>query len=906
MSQPQAKAANGVNGSGPAKEAPVVPPKTTPAASSAAPAPVAQPESKHTPALATAGPTSDVSIDRSARATGPIEPGPQIAPNPVTQKKPIGELFENLEYGPAPEAADTANAWLNDHDREFGNFINNKWVKPEGRQYYETLNPATGDKLSRTIQSTQEDIDSAVAAAKAAQPAWAALPGHVRARYLYSIARHIQKHMRLLSVIESLDNGKPFRETRDSDVPIIARHFYHYAGWAQLMETEMQQWKPVGVVAGIVAWNFPLMLMAWKVAPALAMGNTVVMKPATYTRLSTLLFAEICAEAGLPPGVFNVLTGTGPMGSKLAEHPDVDKVGFTGSTSVGQKLRHLTAGTGKKISLELGGKSPFIVFENSDLDSAVEGVVDAIWFNQGQVCSAGSRALVHESIYAKFVAKVKARMAKLRLSDSLDKSTDIGAIVDPAQRKDVIRYVDIARAEGADVYQACACIPNKGCFYPPTLITNVDSTSTVVQEEIFGPVLVVMTFRTPKEAITLANNTRYGLGSSVWTENLSLALEVSLSIKAGTCWVNSHNLFDAAAGFGGYRQSGFGRDGGKEGLYEYVKPRWMGRPRPVIKDSTAPFGATVPQAPLNPNKSGPHSYSHLLGASNPAVPAVDRTYKLHIGGKQVRPDAPYVRAITDSKGAVLGQVPEGNRKDLRNAVEASHAAFPGWSLRAAHNRAQIVYYIAENLEVRREEFAALLSAMTGGSIEQGRAEVDASITRLFHWAAYADKYGGNVQETTLYGATVKIHEAVGPIGIVCPDESPLLGFVSLLAPAVVRGNTVTIVPSQKYPLAALDLYQVFDTSDLPGGVVNIITGSKDHIAKYMAEHQDLEAVWYFGTAEGSKYVEFAAADNLKRTWVNYGETRDWYDAEQGAGEEFLYHAVECKNIWMPMGEIFAN
>jgi aldehyde dehydrogenase (NAD+) len=279
---------------------------------------------------------------------------------------------------------------------------------------------------------------------------------------------------------------------------------------------------------------------------------------------------------------------------------------------------------------------------------------------------------------------------------------------------------------------------------------------------------------------------------------------------------------------------------------------------------------------------------------------------LYIGGKQVRPDAPYVRAITDTKGRTLGQVPEGNRKDLRNAVEAAHAAFPGWSLRAAHNRAQIVYYMAETLELRREEFASLLSNMPGQAIEQSRAEVDVSIDRLFHWGAYADKYGGSVQETTLYGATVKVHEAVGPLGIACPDECPLLAFVSLFAPAVVRGNTIVIIPSEKFPLAALNLYQVFDTSDLPAGVVNILTGPRDHITKYMAEHQDLEAVWYFGGVEGSKFVEYAAADNIKRTWVSYGEPRDWFDKQQGAGEEFLYQATESKNIWLPMGEIFAN
>jgi aldehyde dehydrogenase (NAD+) len=452
--------------------------------------------------------------------------------------------FLDLEYGPAPESPAVAYGWLDDHEREFGHFIDNQWVKPDGRKFYETKNPATGETLSKTIQGTKEDVDLAVASNVKAAESWSKLPGHVRARYMYSIARHVQKHARLIAVVESLDNGKTIRETRDFDVPTVARHMYHYAGWAQLKDTEMKEWGPVGVVGAIVPWNFPLMLLTWKVAPALAMGNTITVKPATYTRLSALLFAEICAEAGLPPGVFNVLTGGGAMGSMLADHPNVDKVGFTGSTQIGQLLRRLTAGSGKKISLELGGKSPFIVFDDADIDSAVEGVVDAIWFNQGQVCSAGSRLLVQETVYDKVISKVKRRMGTLRVGDSLDKCMDMGAVVDPKQRDTVSEFVEGARAEGADIYQACACFPTEsaGHFYPPTLITNVNTVSSVVREEIFGPVLVAQSFRTAKEAIKIANNCIYGLAGSVWSENISNAMEVAVSVKAGTMWINGHNV----------------------------------------------------------------------------------------------------------------------------------------------------------------------------------------------------------------------------------------------------------------------------------------------------------------------------------------------------------------------------
>jgi aldehyde dehydrogenase (NAD+) len=408
-----------------------------------------------------------------------------------------------------------------------------------------------------------------------------------------------------------------------------------------------------------------------------------------------------------------------------------------------------------------------------------------------------------------------------------------------------------------------------------------------------------MTFRGPEEAIKLANNTYYGLGASVWTENISLALECAVSIKAGTVWVNAHNLFDGAAGFGGYRESGFGRDGGREGLFEYVKPSWQTRPQVTLNFPTTEAIWTSESAQL----ALPAEAKTTLGV----VPTtINRTHKMYYGGKQARPDGNYSRPILSPEGKVLGEVGEGNRKDIRNAVRAAHKAAPGWGKRAAHNRAQICYYLAENLNVRLEEFASKIAAQTGRSLDDAREEVETSIERLFFYAAYADKYGGEVQETNLYGLTCKIHEAVGVIGIACPDEYPLLGFISLVAPALVRGNCVVAIPSPKYPLTACDLYQVLDTSDIPGGVINIITGCRETLTKTLSEHQDIQAMFYFGTQEGSRNVEFAAAQNMKRTWVNYGQTRDWMDVQQGQGVEFLQKCVEIKNIWVPMGELKAT
>ena len=818
----------------------------------------------------------------------------------------ILEIFKSMEYGPAPEAPDAVNAWLDEHNRKFGLFINNEWVTPKGAKFYSSINPSNGVLLAETTQAGQKEVDAAVAAAREAFGTWSKTPGVVRARYLYAIARNIQKHSRLLAVLESMDNGKPIRESRDIDVPLLSRHFYYYAGWAQLMETELRDYQSVGVVGQIIPWNFPLLMLAWKIAPAIAMGNTVVLKPASYTRLTALLFAEIVAEAGLPAGVVNVITGSSSAGSMIVTHPDVDKIAFTGSTDVGRTLRKQTAGSGKKLSLELGGKSPFVVFDDADLDGAVEGVVDAIWFNQGQVCCAGSRLIVQENVAAKFIQKLKNRMEHMRVGDPLDKSIDMGAIVDQSQWDTIDGWVKTGIAEGGECFQPNIQLPEKGLFYKPTLITGLDPAAATVQEEIFGPVLVSLTFRTPAEAIELANNTRYGLAASVWSDNINLALDVASKIKAGSVWVNCTNQFDGAAGFGGYRESGYGREGGREGLFEYLRPTWMDRPRPDFGLDTAKGMPTRP--PFDGKKWGEHipslpSAPTVDRKNGHSVPAVDRTPKMYIGGKQVRPDGAYTTTILSAKGKIVGQVGDGNRKDIREAVEAAHKArTSGWAMRHGFNRSQILYFIAENLDARNAEFVKRIMEMTGRTQKSAGAEVNASVERLFTYAAWADKYGGTVQETTLRGITVAVNEPMGVIGIACPDEMPLLGFISLMAPAIARGNSVVMIPSQKHPLSAMDFYQVLDTSDVPGGVVNIVTGDRDHLTKTLVQHEDVDSVWYFGSAEGSYHVENESAANMKRTWTGYGLPRDWMSREQGEGHEFLHESTQVKNIWVPTGE----
>ncbi len=771
----------------------------------------------------------------------------------------VRDIFDSMDYGPAPESASEALAWIAGHRGRFGHWIDGGWT--DVGQTFATMNPARAAHLADVTQGTVADVDQAVAAARRAQGKWARLPAHARAKYLYALARLVQKHARLFAVLETLDNGKPIRETRDIDIPLVARHFYYHAGLAQLRDQELPGMAPVGVCAAVIPWNFPLLMLAWKVAPALAAGNTVVLKPAEFTPLTALLFAEITREAGLPKGVLNIVTGDGATGAALVAHPDVDKIAFTGSTEVGRKIRQATAG--KALTLELGGKSPYIVFDDADIDSAIEGLVDAIWFNQGQVCCAGSRLLVQEGIADRFHEKLKRRMDGLRLGDPLDKCIDMGAIVDPSQLANIKSLV--AGSDGVIYHAACA-VP-EGCFYPPTLITGLGAASPLMQEEIFGPVLVSMTFRTPAEAVELANNTRYGLAASIWTENLNLALDMAPKIKAGVIWVNATNMLDAAAGFGGMRESGFGREGGWEGFEAYLKPAQKTKPLVEMHAVPAPKDAVVD--------------------------GLDRTAKLFIGGKQARPDGGYSTAIWSPKGRLLGHVGLGNRKDIRNAVEAAQAA-KAWAKTTAHARAQILYYIAENLSARAGEFATRIQDMTGKS---GTAEVEAAISTLFTYAAWADKYDGAIKAVPIRGVALAMNEAVGVVGAFCPDEAPLLGFVSVMAPLIAMGNTCVLVPSQAFPLSATDFYQVLETSDLPAGVVNIVTGSHRELAKPVAGHLDLDAVWSFSSSPISATIQIESAGNVKRTWVN--NARDWFSPDAHA---FLRAATEVKTIWVPYGE----
>jgi aldehyde dehydrogenase (NAD+) len=803
----------------------------------------------------------------------------------------VAEYFSSMEYGPAPEDDKAARAWLDEHANGFGHFIDGAFREPssasasgDDTHHFESREPATGRVLASIAQGDSVDVDAAVTAAHNALAGWQALGGAGRARHLYALARMVQRHSRLFAVLESLDNGKPIRETRDIDIPLVARHFLYHAGWAQLQDSELSGWQPLGVIGQIVPWNFPLLMLSWKIAPALAVGNCVVLKPAEFTPLTALLFAELAHRAGLPAGVLNVVTGDGRTGAALVDHPRIAKIAFTGSTEVGRLIRAATAGSGKSLTLELGGKSPFIVFDDADLDGAVEGVVDAIWFNQGQVCCAGSRLLVQEGVEARFVEKLKRRMDTLRVGHSLDKGIDMGAIIDEVQLERIKTLVEQGRSEGCEVYQPASLrMPDGGAFFPPTLVTKVAPASTLAQEEIFGPVLVTMSFRTPDEAVALANHSRYGLAASVWSETIGRALDIAPRLKCGVVWVNATNLFDAAVGFGGYRESGFGREGGREGIYEYLKPRAWTNLAIRSKESAA---------------AG--SGGHVSTAVGVNVSTMDRTAKLFIGGKQARPDNGGSRVVRAPSGAIVGEVGDGNRKDIRNAVAAARSA-EKWSQATTHNRAQVLYYLAENLSAREDEFKRQLMLRAGLDEQQAEREVQASITRLFTYGAWADKFDGAVHTPPLRGVALAMHEPIGVIGVVCPDEAPLLGFVSLVAPALALGNRLVVAPSEACPLMATDFYQVAETSDVPAGALNIVTGERAALAKTLAQHDDVDALWSFAGADISTLTERESVGNLKRTFVDHGRLFDWHDAST-EGLPFLRQAVQVKNIWIPYGD----
>ncbi|KAM8790274.1 aldehyde dehydrogenase family 16 member A1 [Rhynchonycteris naso] len=800
----------------------------------------------------------------------------------ATRAEPCArEIFNTLEYGPVPESHACALAWLDTQDRCLGHYVNGKWLKPENRNSVPCQDPITGETLASCLEAQAEDVAAATEAAKTALANWSGLPGASRAQNLTRLAKMIQKHQRLMWTLESLVTGRAVREVRDRDVPLAQQLLQYYAVQAHIQEEALAGWEPMGVIGLILSPTFSFPEMMWRICPALAVGCTVViLVPPGFP--TPLLLAQLAGELGPFPGILNVISGPASLGPVLASQPGVQKVAFCGAVEEGRVLRRTLASTGPELGLALGTESLLLLTEAADVDSAVEGIVDAAWSDRN---AGGLRLLIQESVWGETVRRLQARMARLRVGRGLDGAVDMGAR--GAAAHDLAQlYVQKAQSQGAQVFQA-GDVPSDSPFFPPTLISDLAPASPCTQAEVPWPLVVASPFRTAKEALAMANGTPRGGSASVWSERLGQALELGYGLQVGTVWINAHSLRDPAVPSGGCRENGSSWHGGLDGLYEYLRPSGTAARLPYLsKDlNYDTFGLAVPSTlPAGP-ETGP----------SPAPP-----YGLFVGGRFQAPGARSSRPIQDSQGHLHGYVAEGGAKDIRGAVEAAQQAAPGWVGQSPGARAALLWALAAALE-RRESTLTSRLERDGAEAKAAKAEVELSIRRLRAWGARAQAQSHSLQVAELRGPVLRLREPLGVLAIVCPDTWPLLAFMSLLAPALAYGNTVVLVPSGTCPIPALEVCQDIATL-LPGGLVNVVTGDRDHLTRCLALHQDVQALWYFGSAQGSQFVEWASAGNLKPVWVNMGFPRAWNQEAEGAGPELELRAARTKALWLPMGD----
>ncbi|XP_032695203.1 aldehyde dehydrogenase family 16 member A1 [Lontra canadensis] len=800
----------------------------------------------------------------------------------ATRARPSArEIFTTLEYGPVPESHACALAWLDTQDRHLGHYVNGKWLKPEHRNSVPCQDPITGESLASCLQAQAEDVAAAVEAAGTAFETWSGLPGASRAQHLVRLAKMIQKHQRLLWTLESLVSGRAIREIRDGDVPLAQQLLQYHAIQASTQEEVLAGWEPMGVIGLILPPTFSFLEMMWRICPALAVGCTVVVlvPPASPT---PLLLAQLAGELDSFPGILNVVSGPASLGPILASQPRVQKVTFCGTVEEGRALRRSLAGRGAELGLALGAESLLVLTEAADVDSAVEGVVDAAWSDRN---AGGLRLLIQESVWDETMRRLGERMARLRGGRGLDGAVDMGARGAAAQDL-AQRYVREAQSQGAQVFQA-GDVPSESPFFPPTLVSDLPPASPCMQAEVPWPVVVASPFRTAKEALAVANGTPRGASASVWSERLGQALELGWGLQMGTVWINAHGLRNTQVPAGGCKESGSSWHGGPDGLYEYLRP--SGTPARLSYFSENlnydTFGLAVPSTlPAGP-ETGP----------SPAAP-----YGLFIGGRFQAPGSRSSRPIQDLQGNLHSYVAEGGAKDVRGAVEAAHQAAPGWVGQSPGTRATLLWALASALE-RRESALTSRLERHGVKLKDAQAEVKLSARQLRAWGARAQAQGHVLQVAELKGPVLRLREPLGVLAIVCPDEWPLLAFVSLLAAALAHGNTVVLVPSGACPIPALEVCQDM-AALLPAGLVNVVTGDRDHLTRCLALHQDIQALWYFGSAEGSQFVEWASAGNLKPVWVNRGCPRAWDQEAQGAGQELGLRAARTKALWLPMGD----
>ncbi|XP_007941027.2 aldehyde dehydrogenase family 16 member A1 [Orycteropus afer afer] len=798
----------------------------------------------------------------------------------ATTRVGIQEIFTTMEYGPVPESQACALAWLDTQDRLLGHYVNGKWLKPEQRSSVPCHDPVTGENLASCLQAQAEDVATAVEAAKAAFGNWSSLPGALRAQHLTRLAKMIQKHQRLLWTLESLVTGRAVREVRDRDVPLAQQLLQHHAGQAHTQEKALAGWEPVGVVGIILPPTFSFLEMMWRICPALAVGCTVVVlvPPASPT---PLLLAQLAGELGCFPGLLNVLSGPASLGPVLASQPGVQKVAFCGAIEEGRALRRTLAGGGAELALALGMESLLLLTDTADVDSAVEGVVDAAWSDRSP---GGLRLLVQESVWDETMRRLQARMKQLRSGWGLDGAVDMGAR-GAAAHDQAQSYVREAQSQGAQVFQA-GDVPTDSPFFPPTLVSHLPPAAPCAQGEVPWPLVVASAFRTAKEALAVANGTPRGGSASVWSERLGQALELAYGLHVGTVWINAHGLSDPAVPTGGCKESGSSWHGGPDGFHEYLRPPTTPARLPCLCEELNydTFGLAVPSSlPAGP-ETGP----------SPAPP-----YGLFVGGRFQAPGSRSSRPIRDPHGSLHGYVAEGGAKDIRGAVEAAHQAAPHWAGQSPAARAALLWALAAALE-RRTSALALRLERQGVELKAARAEVELSVGRLRASGAPQDQ-GHIMRAAGLRGPVLRLQEPVGVLAIVCPEEWPLLAFVSLLATALACGNTLVMVPSGAFPVPALEVCQDMVTL-FPAGLVNVVTGDRDHLTRCLALHQDVQALWYFGSAQGSQFVEWASAGNLKSVWVNGGCPRAWDQEAEGAGPEFRLRATRTKALWLPMGD----
>uniref|UniRef100_A0A8C0LLW8 Aldehyde dehydrogenase family 16 member A1 n=1 Tax=Canis lupus dingo TaxID=286419 RepID=A0A8C0LLW8_CANLU len=751
---------------------------------------------------------------------------------------------------PFPNCLHLPQAWLDTQDRRLGHYVSGKWLKPEHRNSVPCQDPITGESLASCLQAQAEDVVAAVEVAGKAFENWSGLPGASRAQHLIRLAKMIQKHQRLLWTLESLVTGRAVREIRDKDVPLAQQLLQYHAVQACTQEEVLAGWEPMGVVGLILSPTFSFLEMMWRICPALAVGCTVVVlvPPASPT---PLLLAQLAGELGSFPGILNVISGPASLGPVLASQPRVQKVAFCGAVEEGRALRRTLAGRGAELGLALGTESLLVLTEAADVDSAVEGVVDAAWSDRS---AGGLRLLIQESVWDETMRRLQERMARLRAGRGLDGAVDMGArgaaAHDLAQR-----YVREARSEGAQVGKGHRL---QGLARPPELHNHLF--------QVPWPVVAASRFRTAKEALAMANRTPRGGSASVWSERLGQALELGYGLQVGTVWINAHGLRNSEVPTGGCKESGSSWHGGLDVSEPLLRPIII--PFIHLSMNYDTFGLAVPSTlPAGPE----------IGPS-PTAP-----YGLFIGGRFQAPGARSSRPIQDSQGKLHSYVAEGGAKDIRGAVEAAHQATPGWVSQSPGARASLLWALASALE-RRESALASRLERHGVEFKAAKVEVELSVRQLRAWGARAQAQGHVLQVAELKGPVLRLREPLGVLAIVCPDEWPLLAFVSLLAAALAHGNSVVLVPSGACPIPALEVCQDMATL-LPAGLVNVVTGDRDHLTRCLALHQDIQALWYFGSAQGSQFVEWASAGNLKPVWVNRGCPRAWDQEAKGAGPE---------------------